>query len=158
MSAGPPSELARAIEAILTDDGWPMSGERTATCEVLRTTFAGTSESWSCEVRVFAEQGQLTFDSILPSSVPDERRPEACLLIVQANWELLTGAFLLDLESGELRFRTSLLLPADAQPPGPIVLGMAYANVLTVDRCLADLMALVNGEGAVEETLQRLGL
>lgn len=156
-AGAPISALGAAVERILVDDGWPLTRGAASTCDVLETTFAGSTATWPCEIRVFAAQGQITFDSVVPTTVPDDRRAESCIHLVRANWEIVTGAFLLDIGSGQVRFRTSLLLLADAEPQTSVVLGMAYANVLTVDRCFDDLAALLLGSADAEEALERLG-
>ena len=107
---------------------------------------------------MFDEQGQVVFDSILPEQVEPDRRAESCYLLARANWEILTGSFLLHLDAGELRFRTSLLSRNDEPIPRDVVLGMLYANVLTVDRCIDDLLAMVRGEVDPDATLERLAL
>jgi hypothetical protein len=150
--------LVDEFEAVLREDGWPIERGQPPEAHVLRTAFAGTDATWRCEARVFADQGQIVFDSILPEIVAEERRADACYLLVRANWELLTGSFLMQLDTGELRFRTSLLSPADAPLPHGVALGMVYASVLTVDRTLADLLGMMRGDVPVEETLDRLAL
>lgn len=142
---------------ILQGDGWPVERDP-AVPRLVRTAFAGRGATWPCEARVFEEQGQIVFDSILPEVVEPDRRAEACYLLARANWEILTGSFLLHLDAGELRFRTSLLSRNDEPIPRDVVLGMLYANVLTVDRCLDDLLAMTRGDVDPDEALGRLAL
>ena len=59
-------------------------------------------------------------------------------LVVRTNWRLLTGAFQLDVDTGELVFRTMLFLSDGAELSEPLCRGLVYSNVLTVDRCLAE--------------------
>jgi hypothetical protein len=145
------------VAAILQDDGWPVERDP-AVPRLIRTAFAGSSATWPCEARVFEEQGQIVFDSILPEQVAPDRRAESCYLLARANWEILTGSFLIHLDAGELRFRTSVLCRNDQAAPRDVVLGMLYANVLTVDRCLDDLLAMVRGDVSPDEALERLAL
>ena len=78
-------------------------------------------------------------------------------LVVRTNWRLLTGAFQLDLDTGELA------LPHDGVPARTVrelteelCRGLVYSNVLTVDRCLAEFTAATGGE--VGESFERLAL
>jgi hypothetical protein len=125
---------------------------------VVETSFAGTHSTWRCEGRVFEEQGQIVFDSILPEAVGSDRQADACYLFCRVNWEIITGAFIMNADDGEIRFRTALLLPVSMVLLPDVALGMVYANVLTVDRCLADLTLMLHDDATIEETLAHMAL
>ena len=149
--------LADTFCSVLRNDGWDLerSGESPS---VVDTLFAGTTTTWRCIARVFAEQGQIVFDSVVPLTVEEVRRAEVAYLLTRVNWEILTGAFVLDASSGEIRFRNSLLVPDSVSLLPPVALGLVYANVVTVDRCLPDLSHMLLGDESVGDTLARMGL
>lgn len=149
--------LFDALCVALHDDGWPVKRRGTAP-RVVETSFAGTHHTWLCEGRVFEEQGQIVFDSILPEVVSADRRADTCALFGRVNWEIITGAFIMHADNGEIRFRTALLIPRSMALPSEVALGMVYANVLTVDRCLVDLTSMLHDDATVEETLDRMAL
>jgi hypothetical protein len=149
--------LFDAFCVALRDDGWPVKRHGTAP-HVVETSFAGTHHTWLCEGRVFEEQGQIVFDSMLPEAVSAERRADTSQLFASVNWEIITGAFVMNVDNGEIRFRTSLLIPRSMALPSDVALGMVYANVLTVDRCLGDLTAMLHDDVSVEEALDRMAL
>lgn len=151
------TSLRETVEATLRDDGWPVACQGTAERPVVQTWFAGTTGTWPCDVRVFEASAQVVFDSVLPLVVPEDRRAEVAYVLVRANWELLTGAFTMDADSGEVRFRSALVVPQGSTPPPGVVLAMTYANVVTVDRCLGDLGRFLDGSAGVDETIARLG-
>jgi hypothetical protein len=129
----------------LIEDGWPVAPGEYDGLPCIDTEFIGTTESWPCRVRPYDPFGQLVFESILPELVPEDRRPPVAELVLAANWRLLTGAFHLDLGGGGLLFRTTLLLPDD-EPVTPVLCrGLAYGNVLTMDRCIGEVMGAVRG-------------
>jgi hypothetical protein len=149
--------LADAFCDALRDDGWSIERDGGNPTEV-RTAFAGTAATWQCSARVFEQQGQIVFDSVLPLTAPPDRRPDVCYLLTRLNWEIITGAFVLEADTGELRFRTSLLVPEAMALPSPAVLGMVYSNVVTVDRCLSDLASMLDADASLEDTLGHMGL
>jgi hypothetical protein len=59
-------------------------------------------------VRVNDDGQRITAYSFLDDEVPAERRADVAEVVLRANRGLLTGAFELDLDNGDLRFRTNL--------------------------------------------------
>ena len=70
-------------------------------------------------------------------------------MIARTNWRLLTGAFQLDLDSGDLIFRTMLFLSDGVEPNEALLRGLVYGNVLTVDRCLPQVLDAAAGGDAL---------
>jgi hypothetical protein len=149
--------LHDALLGFLVADGWPIA-HPPAPVPTIETRFAGTALEWTCTGRTFEPQGQVVFDSALPIEVPEDLRPGMAALLIHANWDLLTGAFALSPGTGDIRFRTSLLLPDGAPLLAAAVKGLVYANVLTVDRCLPVLAAASAGEIPIDQALDHLAL
>src|SRR5262245_12750924 len=133
--------MFREMLDFLSADGWPVAPGTFDGLPCIVTRFIGTDEAWDCRARPYDPFGQLAFESILPMTVEPEHRDALTQLIVRSNWRLLTGAFQLDVRSGELVFRTMLFLPDGAELTEPLCRGLVYSNVLTVDRCLAGFMS-----------------
>jgi hypothetical protein len=148
--------MYREVLAFLTTDGWPVAPDTYDGLPCIRTRFDGTSAAWDCRARAYDPFGQLAFESVLPDPVPEEHREGVMHLIVRTNWRLLTGAFQLDLDTGELVFRTMLFLSDGVEPSDALCRGLVYGNVLTVDRCLPQLLdAAAGGDvGAAFESLR----
>jgi hypothetical protein len=142
--------MFREVLEFLSADGWPVAPDTFDGLPCIRTRFIGTHEAWDCRARPYDPFGQLAFESILPVTVEPEHRDAVTSLIVRANWRLLTGAFQLDVETGELDFRTMLFLPDGAELTEPLCRGVIYSNVLTVDRCLAEFLSAAAGADALE--------
>jgi hypothetical protein len=149
--------MFRAILAFLSADGWPVAPGTFDGLPCIVTRFVGTEEAWNCRARPYDPFGQLAFESILPSTVEPKHRDGVAQLIVRSNWRLLTGAFQLDINSGELVFRTMLFLPDGAELTPALCRGLVYSNVLTVERCLDEFMSAATGGNAVE-AFERLAL
>ncbi len=149
--------MFREVLEFLSEDGWPVSPDTYDGLPCIRTRFIGTDDAWDCRARPYDPFGQLAFESVLPIVVEAEHRDAVAQLIVRTNWCLLTGAFQLDLDTGELVFRTMLFLPDGAEVTDLLCRGLVYSNVLTVDRCLAEFKTAAAGGDAVE-AFERLEL
>ncbi len=141
--------MFREVLEFLTGDGWPVAPDTFDGLPCIRTRFVGTEDAWDCRARPYDPFGQLAFESILPLTVEPENAEALTQLVVRTNWRLLTGAFQLDVESGELCFRTMVFLADGVELPEALCRGLVYSNVLTVDRCLAEFKAAAEGEDAV---------
>ena len=149
--------MFREMLAFLSADGWPVAPDTFDGLPCIRTRFVGTDDAWDCRARPYDPFGQLAFESILPVTVEPEHRDAVTQLVVRANWRLLTGAFQLDVDTGELVFRTMLFLSDGAELSDALCRGLVYSNVLTVDRCLAEFMSAAAGGDALE-AYERLAL
>jgi hypothetical protein len=149
--------MFRQMLAFLSGDGWPVSPGTHDGLPCIDTRFIGTDRAWDCRARPYDPFGQLAFESILPLTVPAENRSAVMELVTRTNWRLLTGAFQLDLDTGELVFRTMLFLSHGAEPTEELCRGLVYGNVLTVDRCLTEFAGAAAG-GDVSRALDRLAL
>ena len=149
--------MFREMLTFLSDDGWPAAPDSFDGLPCIRTRFVGTDEAWDCRARPYDPFGQLAFESILPVTVAPENLDALTQLVVRTNWRLLTGAFQLDAETGELVFRTMLFLPDGVELSEPLCRGLVYSNVLTVDRCLAEFLNVAAGDDALE-AFERLAL
>lgn len=149
--------MFREVLTFLAADGWPVAPDIFDGLPCIRTRFVGTDHAWDCRARPYDPFGQLAFESILPVTVEPEHRDAVTSLVVRANWRLLTGAFQLDVGTGELVFRTMLFLPDGAELSEVLCRGLVYSNVLTVNRCLAEFLTAAGGGDPVE-AFERLGL
>jgi hypothetical protein len=137
--------MFREVLAFLSADGWPTAPDTYDGLPCIRTRFLGTDAAWDCRARPYDPFGQLAFESILPVTVTPERRDAVVHLVIRTNWRLLTGAFQLDVDTGELVFRTMLLLADGLPPPEALCRGLVHGNVLTVDRCLREFLEVAAG-------------
>jgi hypothetical protein len=149
--------MFREVLDFLYADGWPVEPDAFDGVPCIRTRFVGAEDEWDCRARPYDPFGQLAFESVLPITVGPDRLDAVTQLVVRTNWRLLTGAFQLDLDSGELVFRTMVFLSDGVELPEPLCRGLVYSNVLTVDRCLAEFKAAAAGEDPIH-AYERLAL
>jgi len=138
--------MFREVLHFLAGDGWPVAPDTFDGLPCIRTRFDGSTDSWDCRARPYDPFGQLAFESILPLTIPTTELNAVTQLVIRVNWRLLTGAFQLDLDSGELVFRTMFFVSDGAEISESLCRGLIYSNVLTVDRCLAEFRAAAAGD------------
>lgn len=139
-------KLFETMVGFLVEDDWPVTpiGEEYA----VSMTFAGENGEWPCIAQVDETLGRMLFYSASPGDVPADRRPAMAEFVTRANYGMLIGNFELDLDDGDLRFKTSLDVrdvdgldqPALAQ----LIRLIVYTNVLTMDRYLPGARAVAD--------------
>jgi hypothetical protein len=77
--------------------------------------FNGTNAQWDFNLTARETSGglfQLAVNSFIPNKALPPRRPAAMELLTRINFELALGCFEMNLADGEIRFRTSVAIPA----------------------------------------------
>lgn len=127
-----------AVTAFFDADEWPYAA---VDATGLQLAFQGSSGSWACLVRVRELEQRVLFYSYLPARVPVDRRHAMAEFVLRANYGLMLGNFELDLDDGEVRFKTSI--DVDGAELSPVLMKhVAYANVFTFDRYFQAAMAV----------------
>ena len=136
-----PTPVADAVTAFFASEDWPVVEAEPG---VLETAFEGTDIAWPVRIHVFEDDVRAVVVSAFPAIVPEEQRAEVGEFCNRANFGLAIGNFELDHDGGEVRFRTSL--DADGtDPTAALVRNAVVANVLTMDRYVSGLLAVLNG-------------
>ena len=151
-----PTPVADAVTAYFASEDWPVVESDPG---VLETAFEGTATVWPLRIHVFEEDVRAVFVSAFPAPIPEEQRAAVGEFCHRANFGLAIGNFELDHDGGEVRFRTSI----DAEgttPTAELVRNAVVANVLTMDRYVTGLLAVLNGTdpaNAVEDCEEEAG-
>lgn len=74
----------------------------------MRLPIQGKNAEWVCLLRVFEQTERVLVYSLLPDSVPEAQRSDLALMLTQINYGLIVGNFEMDLDDGEIRYKTSL--------------------------------------------------
>jgi hypothetical protein len=98
------SRLTDAVTAFLDDRGWPVDLDDGLVRTVVRTD----DLAFPLAVVVVEAVGQLVVYSVHPETVPAERRDAVAELATRANTELTVGNLEIELDAGQVRFRTGL--------------------------------------------------
>lgn len=146
--------LQSALNGFFEQEAWDFHFVESA--GIFRMNFAGDSGNWACLAQAREQQQQVVFYSICPLRVPDAKRLEVAEFLTRVNYGIVVGNFEMDLEDGEVRYKTSLDLedagdPA-ALPALPALIGhIVYANVAAMDRYLPGMMAVITGSKSAAE-------
>lgn len=134
------STLFETLRQWFTDDEWPLeeSGAQ------LQSAFGGNGGRWPVVATADEATGMIAVFSIVPFVAPEDRRAAAMEAVTRANFGLALGSFDLDLGSGAIQFRTSLDVQESTESlTDPVLRHLVYANVLTMDRYLPALRAVI---------------
>jgi hypothetical protein len=115
----------------------------------------GVNGDWMMVTQVHPDPRSVAVYALPYDRVSPERRPAMALLLCRLNSGLVVGNFELDLDDGQLRFKTTLEVgddPTTAQLEQLIAL-----NMTTTDRFLPTLDAVIAG-AEPEEAWQRRGV
>ena len=139
--------LFEAAKRFFEDDDWPIQpAEREP---ILFTRFRGRNGEWSCQARVHVKQERFVFYSFCPLTCPPDKLIAMAVFVTRANYGMIIGNFELDLESGELRYKTSIDVEG-AELTSPLIQHMVYANVMMMDNYLPGVMAVIAGTSSEE--------
>lgn len=118
----------------------------------------GQHGSWEVFVRTRDPMSQVAVYSLLSFAVPQDRREAMMELVTRANYGLIIGNFELDLDDGEVRFKTSIDFVGD-RLSGALLAQLVEHNldafdsylpaingVATTGRPVLELLAQVEGE------------
>ncbi len=146
-------DLMNRLEEFFAEETWParrLEGE-----PLLQLAFDGENGKWACYARAGADPESVGFYSICPLTVPEARRAAVMELVTRANYGLLLGNFELDLVDGEVRYKTSVGLEG-AEPTAAVLRGVAYPNVLMMDRYLPAIMSVISGARSAAEAVAEI--
>jgi hypothetical protein len=109
---------------------------------LVRLPYQGRSGQWNIVVRVEAAPPQIIVYALLPLPSPEGLRSRVSEVVQRANWGLPHGNFEVDLDDGELRFKTSTFLAGDALTVDSLE-ALLFTNTATVDRYLPAFSAVI---------------
>jgi hypothetical protein len=145
------SSVREQMVRFFEEDGWPAA--MVPGSGVLQLTFQGQHGTCVCYAQARDDSSQVAFYSLCPVKAPELRRAMAGEFITRANYGLIIGNFELDLDDGEIRYKTSVdveeteLSPALMQP-------LVYTNVWTMDRYLPGLLAVIFGSATPRQAIE----
>jgi hypothetical protein len=123
--------------------------------QVLRLEVEGNNGEWVCYAKAKEEDQQFVFYSNLPDGVPIEKRMAVAEYITRVNYGLIMGNFELDLDDGEVHYKTSIeaapaILTADLIRP------VVYANVAIMDFYLPGFQQIIAADVSPIEAISQL--
>jgi len=137
-------------------DGLKWKYHRFADRPILFCGFNGDDVLW--DFNMVARQKSdgdflLAVSSFIPNKARPERRAAVSELLTRINWELTLGCFEMNHADGEIRFRTSMILP-DADITDAIAEHLMRSNLCIVEDRMPQIMAVLYSDVTPEDALK----
>jgi hypothetical protein len=149
----PLASLFDILIDFLTEDGWApqaLPGEA-----IVRVSVRGEHGEWDAFGHARDEDQQVVIYSVCPFSAPAARRAEVMEFVTRANYGLFVGNWELDLDDGELRYRTSLDVKGDRLSPA-LLRQLIWDNVAITDKYLPGVRAVIEEDASAVIALARV--
>jgi hypothetical protein len=117
--------LLESVTRFLDSRGWPIEHDGA----MVRTLIRTDDQAFICAIVVVESAGQIVVYSIHPSTVEPAQRGAVAEFVNRANAALTVGNLEIDLDSGQVRFRTGLAV------------GSSSASDEMVERAIVDNVA-----------------
>lgn len=147
------SRITAAIEGFLVSEDW--SYHPVPDKPILQMSYNGNNAQWTCYTYVSDEKEQFTFYSLCPVKVPSQKLANMAEFLTRANYGIAIGNFEMDFSDGEIRYKTSIDVEG-TEINTALIKPLVYANVLTMDRYLPGIMAVISGDVAPEAAIQKI--
>lgn len=142
--------LFRVLYKILSQNGWEFDFDNKN--EIIKLEIRGVNTNFHVFLLVDEEQESLLCNTHISQKIPYSKRLEVCDFMSRINYELAKGNFEMDMDTGEIRFRTFLDL-ADADPSKDQILNIVGNGVQGFDTFYPGLMKLVYEDYNAEEAV-----
>lgn len=119
---------------------------------LLFVEFQGDNGQWKGLAQADDEHAQFVFYSISPVSAPEEQIGRVADFLTRANFGMIIGNFEIDLEDGQIRFKTSIDVEG-SQLDAAMVKRLVYTNVLTMDKYLPGINAVIQDDVRPDEAI-----
>ena len=121
---------------------------------MIRAGYHGEHGTWVCYLQVDEENQRFLFYTYMGLNIPPQYRTAVAEYLTRANYGLPVGNFEMDLDTGDVRFRTSVETPEDELSVA-MIRALAYANLRAMDHYFPGVLAVVHGGLSPEAALAR---
>lgn len=126
-------------------------------------TVVGNNGQWACIAYADDEQRMFVFYSASPVEAPEQQRAAIAEFVTRANYNMLVGNFELNVETGDIRYKTSVSLkgiPDEALQSQDVLQKLLeqliYVNIFVMDQYLPGIHAVVDGTASPKEAIARI--
>jgi hypothetical protein len=122
----------------------------------LRLDFEGTDAEWGCILQALEDDRVIVCYSVSPLRPLPETMAETVEFLHRANAGLLIGNFEIDLDDGEVRFKTSLGLGPSEPWSDDLARVIIDTNLAVMDHYARSLLLVVTGGATAVEAIQEI--
>ena len=123
--------------------------------QVLRAGYRGERGTWVCHARIDEENRRFLFYSFMGMNIAQANRLKVLEYLNRVNHCLPIGNFEMNMDTGDVRFRTGVEIPAGGLTV-PVVRTIVYTNVHSIDHYFPGVVAVVHGALSPEAALARV--
>ncbi|EGW37480.1 YbjN domain-containing protein [Desulfosporosinus sp. OT] len=142
--------LFEALFDILSQDGWEFDFDQKN--EIIKLEISGVNTDFHVFLLVDEEQESLLCNTHIKRKIPHAKRLEVCEFMNRVNYELANGNFEMDMDNGEIRYRTFLDL-ADAEPSKDQIQNIVWNGIQGFDTYYPGIIKLVHWDYSAEEAM-----
>lgn len=128
--------------------------ERDDDRETVRFALTGKNGQYQVHIVTRENTDRILIYTIVPLRISEEQRPGCAELIARANYGLQIGNFELDMDDGEVRYKTSADFEGLEEIPLSLFRPLLGANIATMDRYFPALCAYQFGGKTPEEAVR----
>ncbi|MFW5720070.1 MAG: YbjN domain-containing protein [Candidatus Dojkabacteria bacterium] len=118
--------------------------------------FEGDNGSWECYMRYKELQQRVIFYSVCPINATEKSLDQVTEFVIRVNDGLIIGNFELHLESGLIRFKTSVDVDGVNKDFKNILRNLAYANVMIMDLYMPGIMLVISRAASAKEAIEKI--
>ncbi|MEC9439910.1 MAG: YbjN domain-containing protein [Myxococcota bacterium] len=154
-----PLEVAKRFLDHLDGNGWPVElldvddiAQHSPEDHVrIKTGCRASNGQWYCLADIQPSSDIVAFYSYFPVEIPEDRYAAIVSFITQANYGMFVGNFAIDLDDGELRFKTSIDVEGvEPKQASKLFERLVAANIATMDRYFPGITAVLQGTSPEE--------
>jgi hypothetical protein len=142
--------IYKTMFTFFTKNDWPL-----VTVEelgVINVPFKGKNSEWFCTAMAKEDIDQFAFYSILPFVIPGEKRFIVSEFLTRANYGQIIGSWEMNLDTGEVRYKTSLDVEGDRISES-LIKQAVHANVVITDQYVPGIIQLLESEISPKEAI-----
>lgn len=109
---------------------------------ILSFGVSGSHIKMSVRAQIYEDREQVCVYSYLPSLCPEDKRMIMCTFLTRANYGLTLGNFEMDMDDGEIRYKTSIDITDGTLAMG-MIKALMYANFSTMNRYSEGIMRII---------------
>ncbi|MCF3575749.1 YbjN domain-containing protein [Planktothrix agardhii] len=142
--------ISEVMQEFFSEDDWEFVEMEEES--ILQMVFEGDHGRWTCFALAIEENRQFVFYSLCPVNTPPEKISAMAQFLTKVNYGTTIGNFELNYSDGEIRYKTSIDVEHERFTTG-LVNNLVYINVLTMDKYLPGIMAIINNKLSPDDAI-----
>lgn len=130
---------------------WPISYLENTTAVSME--YRGKSGQWTCHMHILEKAEQIIYYSIFPIHTPDDKLAKMLEFITRANYGLIYGNFEINLDDGQIRYKTSVDVEGNGLSHN-LLKPVVFINVTSMDSYFDALTKIIYQDISVQDALQ----